>query len=60
MTRYYAHSLAGRPEEHWQPLEEHLHNTAELAAEFARHFSAAELGRLCGRWHDLGKFTPEF
>ena len=32
--KYYAHSLPGKPKEEWQPLEEHLENVADLAAEF--------------------------
>ena len=35
---FYAHSLKGRPAEEWQPLEEHLENVAEMAAEFAAPF----------------------
>lgn len=60
MPDYFAHSMQGAPMSEWQPLEEHLHNTAALAEAFARHFFAAELGRLCGLWHDLGKYSLEF
>jgi len=35
---YYAHSKENQPPEHWQPLEEHLKNVADLAAEFAAPF----------------------
>lgn len=43
-----------------QPLVEHLSNVAELAAAFSQSFGGAELARLAGLWHDLGKFHPEF
>jgi CRISPR-associated endonuclease/helicase Cas3 len=56
----YAHSLQGRPESEWEPLDKHLREVAELAAGFASVFGAAEWGRLAGLWHDLGKHRPEF
>jgi len=57
---FYAHTLPGRPPEEWQPLEEHLRNVAELAAEFARPFGAEEWARIAGLWHDLGKYSEAF
>ncbi len=54
-TTYYAHSLEGEPVERWQPLEEHLHNVAEMAAEFARPFGGDEWAVLAGKIHDIGK-----
>jgi len=57
---YYAHSLDGEPPEKWQPLEEHLKNVAELAAEFARPFGGEKWARLAGLWHDLGKYSDAF
>jgi CRISPR-associated endonuclease/helicase Cas3 len=54
---YYAHSLEGKPPEEWQPLEEHLCNVAEMAAEFASSFGAKDWGALAGQHHDLGKGT---
>jgi len=56
---HYAHSLAGRPEEEWQLLEEHLNATAERAERFAESF-AAGCGRLAGLLHDAGKYQREF
>lgn len=41
-------------------LNEHLSETAELAAAFAGEFGCAEWGRLAGEWHDLGKYSDEF
>ncbi len=40
-------------------LVAHSHDVGELAAEFALWFSA-DLARIAGRWHDLGKFRPRF
>lgn len=57
---YYAHSLPGRPEPEWQPLETHLKNVAEKAAEFAEPFGASAMAYLAGLYHDLGKFAPDF
>lgn len=59
-STFYAHSFEGRPPERWEPLEDHLHAVARLAAEFAGAFGAEEWGRLAGLWHDLGKYRPEF
>jgi len=62
---YYAHTVcdcAGRllPESEWQTLEEHLRETAGLAASFASAFGAEPLGLAAGLLHDIGKATPEF
>ena len=58
--RYYAHSKEGEPPEHWQPLDEHLKNVAELARKFASDFNAGDWAYLAGLWHDLGKYSQEF
>lgn len=60
MDRFYAHSKDGEPPENWQPLEEHLRNVAELAAEFAKPFGGEEWARIAGLWHDIGKQADEF
>ncbi len=57
---YYAHSLEGEPPDQWQPLEEHLKNVAEMAAEFARPFGGQAWACLAGLWHDLGKYSAAF
>jgi CRISPR-associated endonuclease/helicase Cas3 len=46
--KYYAHSLEGQPPDKWQPLEEHLQNVAEMAAEFVRPFGGEQ-------WADLAE-----
>lgn len=59
MPEYLAHSpTEAHPE--GQALSEHLHQTAERAAEFAAPFSAQEAGRLCALLHDIGKYTAAF
>lgn len=45
---------------HAHRLEDHLRAVGDLAAEFAAPFGLAEVARLAGRWHDLGKATPAF
>lgn len=59
-ARFYAHSLPGEPEDRWEPLEDHLHNVAALAREFAAKWNAADWGHLAGLWHDLGKYSRDF
>ena len=48
VSRYFAHSLPGRPVEEWEPLEAHLQAVADLAGTFADKFGAAEWGRRRG------------
>ena len=55
----YAHTLEGRPEAEWEPLEDHLREVGEKASEFAAAFGAGEWGHLAGLWHDLGKYSRE-
>ncbi len=57
---FYAHSLPNEPPDKWQPLEEHLKNVAELAADFARPFGGEKWAYLAGLWHDLGKYSNAF
>ena len=56
----YAHSLQGRPESEWEPLDEHLRDVANKAHEFTAKFGAGEWGRAAGLLHDIGKAKPEF
>ncbi|MCX7016722.1 MAG: CRISPR-associated endonuclease Cas3'' [Candidatus Sumerlaeota bacterium] len=57
----FARSLEGSSDPaKWQPLEAHLWETADFAADFASAFDSGEWGRLAGLWHDLGKYQPEF
>lgn len=57
---YYAHSIQGEPHGKWHRLEEHLKATSALAGSFAAEFGCSEWGRLCGLWHDLGKYSEDF
>ena len=59
-TGYYAHSTSRSDRADWQPLRAHLENVAKLAGERADKFGAGEWGRILGRWHDLGKYDPDF
>ena len=43
---YYAHSKDEELPDHWQPLEQHLENVANRAAEFAKPFGGEEWARL--------------
>ena len=61
MNDYYAHSREGNPDKStWQPLDEHLRQTAELAKKFAEAWEAGDWGYLAGLWHDIGKYSTEF
>lgn len=55
---FWAHSH--RDPARWQPLREHLHQVAELAAAKAQAFGEQENGRLAGTLHDLGKYGELF
>jgi len=57
---YFAHTLPGRPESEWQPLDEHLNSVAEKARGFASAFGSGEWAYLAGLWHDLGKYGRQF
>ncbi|MDD5598757.1 MAG: CRISPR-associated endonuclease Cas3'' [Victivallaceae bacterium] len=57
--KFYAHSK-GESVENWQPLEEHLYNTAKLAAEFATPIKSTDWAWNAGWLHDLGKATNAF
>ena len=56
---YFAHS-ADVDQERWQRLSVHLDGTAERAARFLDVAGLAELGRVSGLLHDLGKYADQF
>ncbi|MCR4411139.1 MAG: CRISPR-associated helicase Cas3' [Thermoguttaceae bacterium] len=58
MNLHFAHSKNHAGVEHL--LVQHLDAVAELARRFAARFDAGELAYWAGKWHDLGKFHPEF
>jgi CRISPR-associated endonuclease/helicase Cas3 len=49
---------SGTPVSHL--LSDHLKETAERAAAFAKHFNAADWAYLAGLWHDIGKHRAAF
>ena len=59
---HYAHSLPNQPEEDWETMREH----EELVANYCRQFltridpSLEPWGDLLGKWHDFGKYHPDF
>lgn len=58
MTEQYlahTHEIYGN-----QTIKEHLCQTAELAASFAKSFDAQEDGHFVGFYHDIGKFSDAF
>ncbi|MBW1700235.1 MAG: CRISPR-associated helicase Cas3' [Deltaproteobacteria bacterium] len=59
-SKYYAHSIEGKPPTDWQLLDKHLENVSELAAGFANEFNAQEWARIAGRFHDIGKGSLEW
>ena len=56
----YAHSLPGAAMDRWEWLTDHQEAVAALAAEFAAMFGWAEVARLAGRLHDIGKLSSAF
>jgi len=54
----FAHSR--NADGHRHGLSDHLRAVSDLCAQFAEPLGAAELGRLLGLWHDLGKYAPAF
>ncbi|GAB4575786.1 MAG: hypothetical protein Kow0077_28990 [Anaerolineae bacterium] len=58
--QYYAHSRPTEPESTWQLLKDHLTATGELAAELGSPLGIAELARVAGLLHDIGKYSQEF
>lgn len=56
--KYIAHKIEGTEIE--QDLIDHLQNTANLSAEFAKEFNAEDWGYICGLLHDIGKYSIAF
>lgn len=60
VTPCYAHSGKNTDRSDWQPLSEHLDQTAELAARRGQPLGLSATARLAGTYHDLGKYDPAF
>ncbi len=59
-TRFFAHCREKEDRKNWQPLIEHLRNTAQMARDFGADANVAELAYIAGLLHDLGKYSAEF
>ncbi len=58
--KLYAHSLPETTVELWQPLDQHLANTAQHATYFANSFGSADWAFDAAWLHDLGKADSAF
>jgi CRISPR-associated endonuclease/helicase Cas3 len=56
---FFAHTRGADPAG-WERLESHAERVAATCAGFADAFGAKDLGEWAGRWHDIGKLSPEF
>jgi CRISPR-associated endonuclease/helicase Cas3 len=59
-AEYYAHTKDGKDKSEWQKLIDHLNRTANFAADFGHDAGVAELARIAGLTHDIGKYSKEF
>lgn len=59
---FYAHSVENSDEQNWQPLQQHLHNTAALAREFAAYYpqNAQALAETAALMHDKANIPFRF
>jgi CRISPR-associated endonuclease/helicase Cas3 len=56
----YAHSLPNQLCEAWEPLGSHLIAVGDRAATVAESFGWAEVARVAGLLHDIGKCSSDF
>src|ERR1700733_12842781 len=57
---HYAHSTPTPEGTNWQPLRDHLKQTALRAKMFGSKFGAAKAAALAGWLHDLGKYSEAY
>src|SRR6202166_1975158 len=57
---HYAHSTPTPDGSDWQPLRDHLKQTALRAKMFGSKFGAAKAAALAGWLHDLGKYSEAY
>lgn len=43
-----------------QSIQEHCDGTAAIASFMAKAFEASPWAQLCGKWHDIGKYSDKF
>lgn len=60
ILKLFAHSVPGRGEEDWEPLDVHLAAVAAAAKANASFMGADSVAELAGWLHDLGKVKPGF
>lgn len=58
--KYYGRKITEGDVETYQPLYEHLENTAEWCKNFVGAFSDGAIGDFMGRYHDIGKYSLPF
>lgn len=59
-VRYYAHTRDNVDESEWQLLIDHLTSTSDLAAQMGEALGIADLARIAGLLHDIGKYSLDF
>ena len=59
MADFYAHSLSDRSEADWDPLDQHLRRTSDVAEAFSEIY-APGWRRIAGQLHDAGKYLARF
>lgn len=57
---YFAHSTNDASQANWQLLRDHLTAVSELTGRYAGAFGGAELGKISGQLHDIGKYTADY
>jgi CRISPR-associated endonuclease/helicase Cas3 len=57
---HYAHSTATPDGSNWQPLRDHLKQTALRAKMFGSKFGAGKAAAMAGWLHDLGKYSQAY
>ncbi|MFG1346370.1 CRISPR-associated endonuclease Cas3'' [Xanthobacter autotrophicus DSM 431] len=60
ITKAYAHSLPSSPSNQWETLRDHCDAVGSRAADIAQPLGWAEVLRLAGQLHDIGKLSAEF
>ena len=58
--QFYAHSKPDIDESEWQLLRDHLIQTGDLAYQLGQNAGFADLARVAGILHDIGKYSVAF